>query len=244
MYSADLPYAEIQRLAALRSYVVPDPPQPTQLDIFTRLATRICGTPISFISLVDEDTVRCKSTIGLDLRDCPRSLSICSRAIGQPHSVMVVEDASVDERFRDTDFVHSPPHVRFYAGAPVCDHDGLALGMLCVMDTRPRTPGAGELALLQQVAGGVVSGLELYREGASSGPAGARKRGRGKAQCDPGPPATGWELMADWLAETHPECGRRITDAWVPHYVRHYPRLLERLQLLAGQTVALDISLP
>jgi GAF domain-containing protein len=45
------------------------------------------------------------------------------------------------------------PVFRFYAGAPVIDADGFALGSLCVIDHRPHTLDENQLRSLRALAG-------------------------------------------------------------------------------------------
>jgi GAF domain-containing protein len=52
--------------------------------------------------------------------------------------VFAVHDLSKDTRFMSNPGVVNLPHLRFYAGAPIFDEHGFALGSVCVMDTRLR----------------------------------------------------------------------------------------------------------
>ena len=58
------------------------------------------------------------------------------RAITERRQV-VVPDARVDPHFHSFRNVTGDPHIRFYAGSPLVDEDGYALGALCVIDDRP-----------------------------------------------------------------------------------------------------------
>jgi hypothetical protein len=49
--------------------------------------------------------------------------------------------------------VASAPHFRFYAGAPVHDPDGFALGSICVIDFRPRKLDGSQRRPLLELAG-------------------------------------------------------------------------------------------
>jgi PAS domain S-box-containing protein len=76
--------------------------------------------------------------------------------------IFVVPDATQDARFADNALVTGPPHIRFYAGAPLIAQDGEPLGALCVIDTAPRadlTPlqRQGLALMAQQVMGELES---------------------------------------------------------------------------------------
>ena len=66
--------------------------------------------------------------------------------------MFVVEDALTDARFRDNPLVLSDPHIRFYAGVPLRDKAGQALGTLCVIDREPRRLRAAEVQGLLDLA--------------------------------------------------------------------------------------------
>lgn len=153
------------RLEALRRYQILDTPAEQAFDDFALLASTICETPIASMTLVDENRQWFKASIGLDGRETPREQSFCSYAILGDH-VMVVEDARCDDRFSLNPFVTASPHIRFYAGAPLIDSEGHALGALCVVDSRPRLLSQRQLEALQALARQIIAQLESRRIGA------------------------------------------------------------------------------
>ena len=129
--------AEKERITALHRLEVLDTPGEERFDRFTRLAAASFGVPIALVSLVDTDRQWFKSCVGIDSPGTPRSMAFCSHAVALD-DLLVVPDASLDERFAANPLVTGSPHIRFYAGQPVRSLDGQPLGTLCIIDTRPR----------------------------------------------------------------------------------------------------------
>src|SRR6267143_1397370 len=74
-----------------------------------------------------------------------------------------IPDALNDERFRDNPLVVSDPHIRFYAGAPLINEDGYALGTLCVVDRAPRELAPDQKEALKALSRLVLAQLEFRR---------------------------------------------------------------------------------
>ncbi|HEX8765841.1 MAG TPA: GAF domain-containing protein, partial [Candidatus Acidoferrum sp.] len=119
-------------------------------------------TPIALISLVDENRQWFKSRVGLSVSETPREIAFCAVAIQQP-DVFIVPDTLNDERFRNNAFVTSEPYIRFYAGAPLINEEGYALGTICVIDRTPRQFGPSQQAALKALSRLVLAQLEFRR---------------------------------------------------------------------------------
>jgi len=157
------PKQESARLAALRSYQVLDGPPIAELDGLTSLAAHLCATPIALVSLIDEQRQWFLSRFGLDAQETPRGHAFCAHAISQP-DLFEVADATRDLRFKDNPLVTGDPGVVFYAGMPLINVDGHALGTLCVIDRRPRALSSDQRGALRSLRDFVMAHLELKRK--------------------------------------------------------------------------------
>ena len=153
---------ESARIAALQKYAILDTEPERAFDDLVLLASIICNTPIALISLVDEDRQWFKSRVGLSVSETPREIAFCATAIRQA-DVFVVPDTLNDERFRNNPLVVSEPNIRFYAGAPLINEEGHALGTICVIDRTPREFGLGPQAALKALSRLVLAQLEFRR---------------------------------------------------------------------------------
>ncbi|WP_339485598.1 sensor histidine kinase [Pseudomonas sp. EL_65y_Pfl2_R95] len=136
---APYPSNEEDRALSLEHLAVLDTAPEQSFDDIVLLAATVCDAPIALVSLVDRERQWFKACVGLNVGETHRDLAFCAHAILLPHEVLVVEDTLLDSRFRESALVLGPPHIRFYAGAPIIDDRGMALGTVCVIDSKPRT---------------------------------------------------------------------------------------------------------
>src|SRR5690349_21402929 len=151
MQSPAIPPDEAERLAALQSYDILDSGPEQAYDDLVRIAAHLLEMPIALVSLVDAERQWFEARIGLDATETSREISFCGHAVVERRS-LVVPDALADPRFVDNPLVTGPPHVRFYAGAPLRGPDGHVLGTLCVIDHEPRSMSPAKLELLEALA--------------------------------------------------------------------------------------------
>lgn len=163
MKEPDIPANEAERLRELFSFNILDTIEEADFDALTRLASQICGTPIALVSIIDSSRQWFKSHHGIDAQETPREYAFCAHAINSPDEMLVVPDATADERFHDNPLVTGDPHVIFYAGCPLVSNNGFPLGTLCVIDHRPRELSEEQLQAVSDVARQVVNLLELRR---------------------------------------------------------------------------------
>lgn len=155
---------EDDRLTALRSYHILDTAEEKDFDDLTTLASVICQTPIALVSLVDKDRQWFKSHKGLDGRETPRDYSFCAHGIATPNHIFIVPDATIDLRFKDNPLVTGDPKIVFYAGMPLVNEEGFALGSLCVIDREKRELSQEQINALTVLAKQVTNKLELKRK--------------------------------------------------------------------------------
>lgn len=162
---ASIPENEEYRLDALLKYNILDTLPEDEFDRLTQLASIICGVPIALISLIDENRQWFKSKVGLDAQETPRDISFCQYSIGG-NSIFEVEDATKDERFLSNPLVIENPNIRFYAGYPLIDPEGYALGTLCVIDRQARKLMPAQQQALTLLANEVVSQIVSRKKNA------------------------------------------------------------------------------
>lgn len=158
--TAHLTFEEDPVVQDVLLYKIIDTPSEVEFDELVELAANICGCPIALIGMLDGDRFWYKAKIGTKLSECSREDSFCAHAI-RSDKLMIVEDASVDERFRENIFVKGKMHIRFYAGAPIISPMGNRLGTLCVLNDRPGSLSETQQKSLRLLANQVMRLMEL-----------------------------------------------------------------------------------
>jgi len=164
MLAPEIPVNESARLKALDSYNIVDTLPETAYDDITKIASMICNMPIALVTLIDEKRQFFKSRHGLDASETHRDFAFCAHAINHPNEMLIVKNALNDERFSDNPFVTGNPNVIFYAGMPLVNPEGYALGTLCVIDNKPNDLTEEQKDALKSLSNQVTYVLELRRK--------------------------------------------------------------------------------
>ncbi len=164
MQKPPIPENEHERLDALRSYTILDTPAQEDFDFLTAMASKICNTPIALITLIDQNRQWHLSHHGFAVKEINRDISFCAHAIVKPNEVLIIEDASKDQRFFDHPAVVGGPQLKSYSGVPLVTESGFPLGTFCVIDQKANKLTEEQLVLLKQLARQTVQLLELRKK--------------------------------------------------------------------------------
>ena len=156
------PVDQADRLRELQDFEILDTDPEQAFDDVVALASRICGMPMSLISLVDVDRQWFKASVGLEEHQTPLEKAICAHAI-QEDDFLEIEDTTLDPRTLANPLVTGAENLRYYAGAVLRSSAGFALGTLCVLDTKPNRLTDLQRDTLRVLARQVMAQLELRR---------------------------------------------------------------------------------
>ena len=124
---------EFYRLQAVERFKQLDENITADLNDIVKLAAQICNTPVALVTLLDEDTQWFKISTGLEITHTPREIAFCNDTIQQTE-LAIVNDATIDKRYKNNPLVTGDFNLRFYAGTPLTTKDGHSIGTLCVVD--------------------------------------------------------------------------------------------------------------
>src|SRR5713101_2241452 len=155
----ELPENEAERLKALRRYQILDTPPEPAFDRIAEMAANSFHVPMAGVSLVDEDRVWFKSRVGINVHQTARDAGLCSSAM-LSQGVYHLSDAAHDQRALRHSFV-ADLGIRFYAAAPLRNHEGFNLGTVWVLDQKPRELASSEAETLRMLAALAMNQMEL-----------------------------------------------------------------------------------
>jgi GAF domain-containing protein len=135
-------------------------------DRLARLAAQVLHAPVALVSLVASDRQFFMSCLGLpepwaSRQQSPLSHSFCQHAVAS-REPLLVDDAREHELLHDNLAIRDMGVIA-YAGIPLIDADGHALGTLCVIDSQPRHWTTHQVQLLTDIAASVVTEISLAR---------------------------------------------------------------------------------
>lgn len=162
VHKSPRPKNEKERLKELESYNIIDSLPEKEYDDIALISAHICETPISTVALIDKTRKWHKSKVGINKEFLPRDFTICSHTI-MDDKILVVDDTLLHQDFRHIGMVTKSPFVRFYAGVPLINSAGFALGTLCVVDIKPNKLNEFQISALKALARQIIALMELRR---------------------------------------------------------------------------------
>lgn len=154
--------SELRRLEALNAYNIMDSEPEQTFDDITRLTARLFSVPIALVSLVDERRQWFKSKVGVDLTETRREDSVCQYALTR-EVPLVVPDMQKDVVFHNHPLVTGAMSLRFYAGTPLRNAEGLVMGTLCIADVVPRELSPLQIDWLQILGRQIINLMEMRK---------------------------------------------------------------------------------
>ena len=127
-------FTEEQRLDIVDKYSLFDSEPELEYDNITFLASKLCNTPISTITLVDENRQWFKSKIGFTHNENPKNMSFCALSLSKNQDVIVVPNLMQDEAFSEIGKLNGVEKDGFYASVTLYNENKIPLGTLCVID--------------------------------------------------------------------------------------------------------------
>ncbi len=145
------PISEEERQHALDELGVVGSEADPRVDQLARMARDLLGASGAAVTFLDHDRQWIKSAVSLNTDDMARVDAFCNTTIAKSQ-LFVVQDAANDPRFAGHPWVVGDEHVRFYAGYPLEAPEGVRVGALCIVDTKPRRFSGAEASLLRDLA--------------------------------------------------------------------------------------------
>lgn len=129
---------EKERLLEVKKFLKLDFNKSDDLKNIVELAAKLCEKPVALITLLDDKYNWIKVKYGTDIEVMPRETSFCKFGI-QQDEILIIEDATLDQRFDENPLVHLNPNLRFYAGVPLKLKNGAKIGTICLFDQNPNS---------------------------------------------------------------------------------------------------------
>lgn len=151
---------DLVRKKEIDNYEILDSEPEVSFNNIVKLTSKLLDAPYALISFVDDNRVWFKARVGIEETEIEKEYSICHLAINED-DVCVIEDLTIDERTKDLPICKSKYNIKFYAGIPIKNKNGVKLGMLVIMDTRPRLLSKREIGILKDLSYATMNQLEL-----------------------------------------------------------------------------------
>jgi len=149
-----VPENENERIKKLELLNLLGLPKDPQLDVFAETACLVSGCENALIAIMESQTQTIQNCIGISLDTVERKNTVCQYSIASGE-VLIINDTSLDERSSENPLIIAGG-IRFYAGVPLIDDEGFALGTLCIFDYEPKSLSDGQISTLKKLGEAVT----------------------------------------------------------------------------------------
>ncbi|MDN4010983.1 response regulator [Chryseobacterium gambrini] len=157
-----VPDNEKERMKKLELFDLLNLSKDSQLDVFTETACLISGCQNALIAIMESETQMIQSCIGISLDKVDRKNTVCQYSVATGQTI-VINDTLSDERSSGNPLIIEAG-IRFYAGVPLLDDEGFALGTLCVFDYEPKSLSKEQISTLKKLGEAVTRLLMAKRK--------------------------------------------------------------------------------
>ena len=161
MKIAPMPVSEKETLIGKNMPYVPGTLPGADFDDIVQIASQICNTPSSLISIIDTDKQWFKSVNGLGALAIHGYLPLSQSLAGKPGELLIVPDLTKDKRFQGHPCLAGDSPVAFYVEVPLIASAGHVSGALCIMDKVAGKIDAHQADALQAMARLIVARMEF-----------------------------------------------------------------------------------
>merc|ERR1712137_87843 len=162
---AGLHPSEAKRLETLHAINILQTGKEQMYDEICEMAANIFQVEFSFISLVDEHSVRVKASYGMDVSQTERAPSVCAMCVAQEWDGIEIPNCTENKLFSHNPHVTGTLQIHYYASFLLRECDtGLPLGTLCVMSQKDKKAKSWQMKALRTLSRQVCVNFPLRKD--------------------------------------------------------------------------------
>jgi PAS domain S-box-containing protein len=133
-----------------------------ELNSILLFVSEICDIPYAYIASIENELEILKNSIGLDFTTIPKNIQELNKNVIQQNKPYVVSNINKDSKISSDFSAAENFPIAFYAGFPLCIDTNSIVGIVSVMDTKPRELSDTQLKTLSHATKQIESLLNIY----------------------------------------------------------------------------------
>jgi PAS domain S-box-containing protein len=124
--------------------------------------SELCDAPRAYISLIGSDGIIIKAELDFKFSIFPNSVLVLNENVMEQNSIVIFNKNESNSKLKEKDSSHFS--FNFFAGVPICIHESLVIGTLCIVDKKVKELSTLQIKSLNHAVLQIKSLLELYFE--------------------------------------------------------------------------------